>query len=72
MDVAIAFAVAAGMLVFLPLLALSIVRDMRNMRAAEAYWETQNRLARRLEALPPFDRDRFWTDIDEFRAEVSR
>jgi hypothetical protein len=73
MDVAITAVFALTGIICFTLFALAIVCDLRRITAAEQYYESQRRIAARIEAMPPsFDRDAFFEQVDDYRREVSR
>jgi len=73
MDVAITAVFGITGIICFTLFTLAIVRDLRRITAAEQYYESQRRIAARIEAMPPsFNRDAFFDQVDEYRREVSR
>lgn len=70
MDAVIAAIVGTGLMLGMGLLAHHIIRDLRNMRAAEAYWHDQRRLMRRLEGMQfeSFNREHFFEQVDQYRS----
>ena len=73
MDVAITVAFGITGIICFTLFALAIVRDLRRITAAERYYDSQRRIAARIEAMPPsFDRDAFFEQVDEYRRDVRR
>ena len=67
MDVYVAMTVGLVLMAGVILLGYHILRDLRHMKEAEAYFHEQRRLMRRLEGLQ-FDRDHFFDQVDEYRS----
>lgn len=67
MDVAISMIVGTALMSAMLLLAYAIVRDIKRMDREQRFYESQNRLMARLEALPP-DTGDFWEKMDEYRS----